>query len=132
MAAVLITETWLKQGKNFEKIYEDIRMNKGLELIAYNRPGKRRGGGVAIAFNPSKLKLKENKFRRERIEMVSAVGKIIGDTRPVVLFCIYLPPNLKIDRVRRANELINTELTRIKTELAITRSVTYKLILDTS
>ena len=110
----LITETWIKT--NFDRIKEDIVMNHGLDIIAYNRPGTKRGGGVAIVFDPKYVKLEENKFKREGAEIISAKGRIIGDTRKLVIYSIYLPPNLKRAKVERINELVNEDITRMKTE----------------
>ena len=78
--AAVITETWMKTNRHYDRIKEYITMDRGLDLLSYNRPGRRNGGGVAIVFDPKKLKLTENKFRRDGLEIVSAKGKIIGDT----------------------------------------------------
>ena len=114
--AVLLTETWIKIDKNFERIKEEIRMNRGLDIICYNRPGKRNGGGVAIVFDPSKIKLTEHRFARHGIEMVAAKGKIIGDSRSIYLYSIYLPPNLTKKRVQHAREIVSEEIAKNKIE----------------
>lgn len=114
-AAALLTETWIKSGGNFDRIYDEITNSHGLGMIAYNRPGRRRGGGVAIVFNKSKISLEEHKFHRNGIEMVAVKGRIIGQKRTVVLMSVYLPPNLLTSRVKHANELINNEIDHIKT-----------------
>ena len=89
----LLTETWIKSS-NYERIKEDIELNAGLKLFEYNRPGKRRGGGVGIIVDPNKIKLEENKFARRGYEIVSVKGKIKGLLRNIVMYCIYLPPNI--------------------------------------
>ena len=83
--AVIITETWIKTNKNAERINEQIRMQNGLDIISYNRPGRRQGGGVAIVYDPNELKLSENKVRRDGLEIISARWRVIGDTRDIVL-----------------------------------------------
>ena len=117
MSAVLITETWIKTDKNFNRIREEIISSKGLDIISYNRPGKRNGGGVAIVFDPKKLKLSEHRFRRDGIEMVAAKGRIVGDTRTILIYNVYLPPNLPLTKVRNAREIINNDITKLKTEI---------------
>ena len=97
----MLTETWIKNCGNNYRIYEDITCNKGLGFLNYNRPGRRRGGGVAIAYNKSKLVLEEHKFRRDGIEVIAATGRIVGQKRTVALFCVYLPPNLLSSRVKQ-------------------------------
>ena len=113
---LLLTETWVKSDRNLNRIKDDIVERNGFGFIHYNRPGKRNGGGVAIIYNRSKLTLEENKFRRDGIEVVSAKGKIKGDTRTFACYSIYLPPNLTQARVNHASELINDNITKIKTE----------------
>ena len=115
--AVLLTETWLKDGGNYQRVYDDITKSKGLGIIAYNRPGRRRGGGVAIVFNKSKLVLEEHKFRRNGIEVVAAKGRIVGQRRSLVVICAYYPPNLLASRVKHTNVIINNELDRLKSIL---------------
>ena len=60
------------------------RLDKGLGIYSYNRPGSRPGGGVSIIYDPRKIKLEENKFPRRGYEIVSAYGKLIGLNRNVV------------------------------------------------
>ena len=115
IAAVLLTETWIKTSGNNDRIHDDISKNKGLGIINYNRPGRRRGGGVAIVFNTEKLTLQEHKFRRDGIEVVAAKGRIKGQKRAFVIICAYLPPNLLASRVKHAFEIINNEIDHIKT-----------------
>ena len=83
LSIVLITETWIKH--NIDRIKEDLNLNYGLEIIYYNGPGTKRGGGVAIVYNPLKMKLEENKFARNGLEIVSAKGK---NTRRQSNFCL--------------------------------------------
>ena len=107
----------MKDGGNYERIEDDIVNRKGLQLIAYNRPGKRRGGGVCIVIDPRKLKMEEHKFKRSSFEIVAAKGKIISDKRPIIVYCIYLPPNLTAIKAREAAGLINEDISKQKTLL---------------
>ena len=78
-----------------------MELNRGLRLHTYNRPGKRLGGGVAVVSDPNKLKLEENRFARKDFEIVSVKGKVCGLNRSIVLYCIYLPPNIGHKKQKR-------------------------------
>ena len=58
-AGYILTETWIKTDSNLKNIYDDITKSRGLDFVYYNRPGKRKGGGVAIVFDRSKIVLEE-------------------------------------------------------------------------
>ena len=115
----LICETWMKSDNNYNRIKEEIENDKKLNIFAYNRPGKKRGGGVCIIADPQRLKLVENKFTRNGLEIISARGKIIGRNRDIVIYCLYLPPNLGIAKAKLAKETINEDISRIKSELSL-------------
>ena len=100
----------MKSNKNYDRIREDIIHNRQLDIFAYNRPGKKVGGGVCIVFNPLKLKLEENKFPKYGLEIVSAKGTIIGLNRKIVLYTVYLPPNLGVIRAKEALQIINMNI----------------------
>ena len=117
VSAVLICESWFKSGGNYLRIKEDIELNKGLKSHAYNRPGKRVGGGVCVISDPNKLKLEENKFTRKSYEIVSVKGQLIGMNKSIVIYVIYLPPNLSTKKVQEACLLVNDDVTRMKLKL---------------
>ena len=73
-ACTLLTETWMKNDGNFDQIHDDIVNNKGLGIISYNRPGKRKGGGVAIVFDKKKINLEEYKFRTINLNLFNAAA----------------------------------------------------------
>ena len=117
LTAFFVCESWLKKDRNYDRIKEDIQLNKGLCIHSYNRPGKRQGGGVCIITNPDKVKVEENKFARKGFEIVSVKGKIIENNRSLVLYCVYLPPNLTAKRAEEASILIDEDIARIKLKL---------------
>ena len=57
LAVALISETWLKN--NYERVREEIEDDKGLQLFARNRVGKKVGGGVCMVVDKKKMKLEE-------------------------------------------------------------------------
>ena len=81
-----------------------------------NRPGTKNGGGVAIVFRPNKTKITNYAFKREGFEMVAGRIKTKKNSRPVFVFSIYLPPNLKVGRAARAMELLTEEVDKIKVD----------------
>ena len=113
LSLACVCETWLKSDGNFNRIKEDLKERKNLDIYAYNRPGKRRGGGVSIIVDPTKIKVSENKFKRDSYEIVSVIGKIIGGNRPLIVYCVYLPPNLTVARAQAASALITSKCQRL-------------------
>ena len=110
----IVTETWMKS--NHTTIKEELLMGHGIGMISFNRPGTMRGGGVAIAYNTEVAKFEENKFHKFGLEIVSAVGRINGEPRVLVTYGLYLPPNLKKDRADRACELVNENISELKSK----------------
>ena len=82
--ATIITETWIKN--NFTNIREELLFSNGLDIVSYSRPGLKRGGGVAIVFKPEVAKLEENKFKKDGFEIISTAGRLINDSRVVVIY----------------------------------------------
>ena len=89
----------------------------GYKIHAYNRPGKRHGGGVCIITDPNKIKAEENKFKRRGFEIISIKGKVLHLNRDYVFYCIYLPPNLGKKKAEEASCLVSEDIARIKLQL---------------
>ena len=118
LSIALVTETWIKRDGNLSRIKEELELNKGLVIHEYCRPGKRRGGGVCIISDPNKIKLTENKFARKGHEVISVKGKIKDFNKNVVIYCIYLPPNISPKKAEEASNIINEDIARVKLELS--------------
>ena len=58
ISVCLISETWLRDSKETKARLDDLEGGEDIALITKNRLGKR-GGGVAIAYNKSRINLKE-------------------------------------------------------------------------
>ena len=67
--------------------------------------------------DPEKLKLEENKFARRGFEIISAKGKVCELNRDIVLYCLYLPPNLTSKKAEEASAIINEDVGRMKLKL---------------
>ena len=71
---------------------------------------------MSIAYDAGKIKLNENKFAREGYEIVSATGRMLGESRTIVVYGVYLPPNLIKSKANRAAEIISDNITEIETK----------------
>ena len=88
----LVTETWFSNAKKVKDELLEVENGQNIGFICKNRKGKR-GGGVAIAYNKSKMCLKKYTIPGNEFEMVCAVGNSSSDTRKFAIFSIYIPPN---------------------------------------
>ena len=87
-----------KEGKekHQKKIKEMLEL-KGIHYISTPRPGKKRGGGAALAFSPKNFNLK--KLNITIPKPVEAVWGILRPTYPngriseIIVCCFYSPPN---------------------------------------
>ena len=67
----------------------------GANLSFIRRDRGSRGGGVAIAFNPTRIRLSKLPFERDKKkEIVCAVGNCSLSKRKVALIAAYLPPSI--------------------------------------
>ena len=117
--ASVITESWLRPGLQLEEDLRDLDAGTNITLIHKSRPAKRgrtAGGGVVIAYNKNRLKLKERKMVRGKAELVCAVGKLPGASRKVVIIGVYLPPQTKTDKVQETMQYIRDEIYKVKNE----------------
>ena len=95
-----LCEVWEKSEnrKHQMKIEEMLEMSN-ISYISTPRPGARRGGGAAIAFNPSKFSVvKLNITIPTPLEIVWALMRPIeptGGIQKVILCSFYSPPNSK-------------------------------------
>ena len=98
LSVCIVTETWIKS--NHSRIKEELLFGNNIDIISCNRAGNKRGGGVSLTFDCGLVKLTENKFKKEGHEVISAVGNILGEKRKLVIYGIYLPPNLQRAKVK--------------------------------
>ena len=77
----------------------DIKDSDSISLIRKGRDS--RGGGVAIAYDESKIKLGKvslNSLKKSKFEIVAAAGKLIGIKKNHLIFSCYLPPSYNRDK----------------------------------
>ena len=107
-----VTETWMNNN-NTERIVERLRIDRGLEILYKNRRNKK-GGGVAIIFDPQKITITSHKFKSEKYELISGAVKTKKNERPIYVFCCYLPPSLTAGEQKRVFEVLSEEIVLLK------------------
>ena len=91
--ATLVTETWLSPKHCPPRTMSDL--TRGADLNFIRRDRGRRGGGVAIAYNPTRIRLvKFSSYNNTECEMVCATGSCPLTNRRIALLAVYLPPAL--------------------------------------
>ena len=103
-----ISETWMSEGKRYEKNAQKLEDRDELLIIKKSR--RTRGGGVAIIFNKRKMSLKQFKIRDNKFEMVGASGRTAEDSRRLIVFSVYYPPQMKKDQVNEMNMCLSSAI----------------------
>ena len=115
----LVTESWLNDGETLDKDIIDLEHGTDLKILYKNRPrrtaGVRRvGGGVSIIFNKNRCNLRERKLRGNNYELVAATGRVGKLARQVVIFCVYITPQMRVGDQKDLYEVINAEILSLK------------------
>ena len=113
--AALITETWFKEGKKLSSDLETIALRDRIKFITRSRDG--RGGGVGIAYDPTKMSLSKHPIKGNKHEVVCAHGVVLPSKRKIVLICMYIPPKQKSETTRDMLENIADTLSDLKIKL---------------
>ena len=116
-----ISETWMTSGKKFQRNARKLEDKEDLIIIERNR--RTRGGGVAIVFNKHKMILKPLKIPNNVFELVGAVGRTNDNSRKVVIYSVYYPPQLKREKVEALNACISASIDRQKVLLDYPRFI---------
>ena len=121
----MISESWLKDGKDLDKDLHDLEMGTSLKIIYKNRASKSRkisrynesparGGGVAVVFDSTKIKLTEYKIQGNKYEIVASSGKLFGSSREFFFIAIYIPPKTRVSTYTTIIELLTDLISNIK------------------
>ena len=88
LSLMMITETWMMEGPVKEKMTDQLSNGHNLGGIFRNRG--RRGGGVAVIYNKSKMRMSEYKIKTKGHEILVTKGKINNNTRHMfaIVICI--------------------------------------------
>ena len=96
----VLTEVWEKStNQEHQDKLEELFEMKGILYISTPRPGRKRGGGVALAADPSKFSLsKLNVQNPHNLEVVWGLLKpkiVTGSFSKIICCSFYSPPNSK-------------------------------------
>ena len=103
-----VSETWMSDDRRYENNLRKLEGKENLSMIARNRTG--RGGGVAIIFNKSKINLKPVKLKSGKFEVVGGLGRTADDSKKILVFSVYYPPQMKKEAVDKLNDCISSSI----------------------
>ena len=121
LSFAVIKETWFHEGQQLDKLAIDIHGEHGLSMINKMRKKNGRnnpGGGVSIVFDKTKIKLKEHKVTRGRLEIVAATGKFPNNTRPFYIIGVYISTRLRANSFHDLLSCLSDIILKIKTEVS--------------
>ena len=85
----VITESWLKDDQRLRDALVDLNEGENINMLTMNRKTRNgrcvAGGGIAIAYNKSKVVMSEMKIRRGKSEILCANCKVPNLSRRLVV-----------------------------------------------
>ena len=111
----MVTETWIQGCRESTKKIGDLLDGSHIDMIRRDR-GKR-GGGVAIAYDTRRAKLKKYAVQNNKYEIICATGKINNNSRKVAIICVYLPPKQTIQVTKEVENCLADCILKLKSEL---------------
>ena len=109
-----ITETWYRGGNSVKQHIDEVEGSKGIRILHRSRDGRsgRVGGGVAVAFNLTScnFKVRSLKHLKKHHEVICVVGNVSGVDKKLIIFVVYIPPNMKVGDVEDLKELLAVEI----------------------
>ena len=103
-----ITETWLKNDKKTRAEIENLFESEKIRVLTRNRGS--RGGGVALAYDSARADFKIIKLQSNHHEILCCEGRVVGISRPVIVFCVYLPPKMSPETLERLRDFMSDNL----------------------
>lgn len=114
----IVAESWLKEGAAPNKDLTDLEHGEGIRVIHKSRKsqkGRNAGGGIAIVYNKSKIKLSNRPMPGcGKTELVCADGKLHDNKRTVIVYGVYVTPKLNADKRKIYSIHYLRTLTRLK------------------
>ena len=115
-----VTETWYRGGKDLASHFNDVEGSAGIRVIHKSRDGrlKSRGGGVAFAFDTASCNFKRRQMKHltRNHEVICAVGRIGKIGRKIVVFTVYVPPDMRAAHFQNMSERLAAEIAAVKLE----------------
>ena len=112
----LLTETWLKNTDKINQDLEDFKHKCGYAFLRKDRPGEKRGGGVAVCYRSDTVNFVKAKIPPSKHEVYAAVGRRVGQRRKVVVLVVYLPPYYNAEQNRSLLRYINDAVQALKSK----------------
>ena len=107
----MLTETWTDKASE-KRIKEKLEYEYGLGILMHSRTKK--GGGVALVFKPNDIQFKSHRLFTGEYEILSASARLPAANTNLYVFCVYYPPRMLVEQVKKMNEIIYDEIVRIK------------------
>ena len=118
LAFAAVTETWFSGGLALDVALGDIEQAVGIKFLCKNRRGKKRGGGVCLAFRKSVCNFKARSIKNAGShELLCATGSVAGVDRKVAVFTVYIPPALPAAKFSELTDIIASEVAAVKISL---------------
>ena len=114
LSCIAVTETWMNKGVNKEAAIDELKGRHDISSLTKDRRG--RGGGVALFYRDSKVRMTEHKFKRKRHEMIAGKVTITESGHSVYNFVIYVKPSMSAVRKEEIKMLLMDAITDILTK----------------
>ena len=111
----VVTESWFqKTDKSINSILEDFKHKTGYDFLRKDRDTGRRGGGIAICFNTSRIQLAKAKIPPSKHEVYASIGRRMGQRRKIAILAIYIPPWYNAEQNRSLFKYTNDAIMALK------------------
>lgn len=112
----ILTEAWLTSKSCPVRAMNDLTIGANLNFVRRDRG--RRGGGVAICYDPTKIRM--NRFRvqtepNNKTEIICAAGNSNLTKRKIVAVALYLPPSLTASELNIAVQTLTDTVDQVFT-----------------
>ena len=109
----ILTETWLSSKHCPPRVLADLTVGANLNFIRRDRGS--RGGGVAICYDPTRIRM--NGFstgkNESKCEVVCAVGNCTLTKRKIAALTVYLPPNIDANKLAASLQIITDTIDKL-------------------
>ena len=103
------------------RLRDDLRElegKSGIRVLHRSRDGRtnRGGGGVALAFRTANCNFRTRHLKQlsREFEVLCAVGKIGKIERTVVIFVVYIPPDMRAAALEKLREELSAEIVAVQ------------------
>ena len=115
LSFTILTETWLTQKKCSKRSMDDLLNGANIAFIRKDR--STRGGGVAVCYDVTKIKMTNLSVSQGRGlgEIVCGVGSTSLTKRKIAVIAVYLPPSLRAIEVEQTLDNIIDLVNKVRT-----------------